>query len=79
MSYVNQVQGNLAHMKLLPPRILPEAYAWSPTVVLGGGALSYERGSPVVRSKLRHRDPQSGHQRGFFFFFFVITLEPSVE
>ena len=31
------LQGYLAHKKMPPPRTLQEAYAWGPTVVLGGG------------------------------------------
>jgi hypothetical protein len=41
------LQGYLAHKKLLPPRILQWAYVWGLAVVLGGGAFSYERGTPV--------------------------------
>ena len=41
------VQGNLAHKKVPPPRTLQQAYAQGPAVVLGGEAVSYERGTPV--------------------------------
>ena len=41
------VQGYLAHKNQRPPRTLHWDYAWGPTVVLGGGAVSYERGTPV--------------------------------
>jgi len=41
------LQGYLAHKKTPPPRTLQEPYAWGPMVVLGGGAVSYERGTPV--------------------------------
>ena len=39
--------GYLAHKEQRPPRTLQEDYAQHPTVVLGGGAVSYERGTPV--------------------------------
>ena len=42
------LQGYLAHKKLPPTRILQQAYDQGPTVVLGGGAVSYERGAPVL-------------------------------
>ena len=41
------VQGYLTHKKTVPPRNLLSAYAWGPTVVLGGETVSYERGSLV--------------------------------
>ena len=41
------VQGYLAHKKLQPPRTLQEDCALGPMVALGGGAVSYERGTPV--------------------------------
>ncbi|KAJ1480153.1 hypothetical protein T484DRAFT_1901603 [Baffinella frigidus] len=41
------VQGYLAHKKAPPPRTLQQAYALGPMVVLGGEALSYERGTHV--------------------------------
>ena len=37
------LQGHLAHEKLPPLG----SYAWGPAVFLGGGAVSYERGTPV--------------------------------
>ena len=40
------LQGYLTYKKTHPPRTLPEAYAQGPTVFLGGGAVSYERGTP---------------------------------
>ena len=44
----SRVQGYLAHKNLPPPRTLRQAYAYGPMVVLGGGgAFSYERGTPV--------------------------------
>jgi len=44
------VQGYLAYKKTLPPRTLQWAYFQGPTVALGGGVVSYERGHPVVLS-----------------------------
>jgi len=41
------LQGYLVHKKTLPPRTLQQDYAEGPVVVLGGGVVSYERGSPV--------------------------------
>ena len=41
------VQGYLAHKKHPLPRTLQWDYTLGPLVVLGGGALSYERGTPV--------------------------------
>ena len=43
-----RVQGYLANEKLQSPRTLQQDYAQSPMMVLGGGgAVSYERGTPV--------------------------------
>ena len=39
-----------AHAKQRPPRTLQQAYASGSTVVLEGGAVSYERGTPVMAS-----------------------------
>ena len=47
-----RVQGYLAHKKLLPPRTIQLDYAQGPTVVLGGGAVSYGRGTPVIEGDL---------------------------
>jgi len=41
------LQGYLAHKKQRPPRTLPYDHAEGPTVALGGGVLSYDRGTPV--------------------------------
>ena len=41
------LQGYLAHQKHLPPRTLQQDYPSGPRVVLGGGAVSYERGTPL--------------------------------
>ena len=46
------LQGYLAYIKSLPPRTLLKACAYDPVVVLGGGVVSYERGTPV-------RDPET--------------------
>jgi len=46
------VQGYLAHKKHPPPRSLQEDYILGPRVVLGGVAVSYERGIPVLRVAL---------------------------
>ena len=40
------VQGYLAHKKPPPPRTLQQGFAQGPMPVLGGGAVSYERGTP---------------------------------
>ena len=54
------IQGYLAHKKLSPARTLLQDYAWGPTVVLGGGAVSYERGTPVGAHKRVHQCPRGG-------------------
>ena len=41
------VQGYLAHNKQRPLRTLKKDYAWGPLVLSGGGAVSYEEGTPV--------------------------------
>ena len=41
------IQGYLTHKKQRPPKTLLWEYAEGPMVVLGRGAVSYERGSPV--------------------------------
>ena len=41
------VEGYLTYKKTPPPRTLQETYAYGPSAVLGGGAVSYERGTPV--------------------------------
>ena len=46
MSQVS-LQGYLAHQKHFPPGTLQKDYTWGPVVVLGGVAVSYERGTPV--------------------------------
>ena len=43
-----QVQGFLAQKKQRPSRTLQKDYAQGPMVVLVGGAVSYERGTPVL-------------------------------
>jgi len=48
------VQGYLAHKKPHPPRTLQQDYAYGPTAVLGVGAFSYGRGTPVPR--IQHVD-----------------------
>jgi len=42
------IQGYLAHKKTPSPRSLQLGYAFGPTAVLGGVAVSYERGTPVL-------------------------------
>ena len=42
------IQGYLAHKKQRPPRTLQQEYAQGPMVVLRGGAVSYQRGTPVT-------------------------------
>ena len=46
------IQEYIAHKKQRPLRTLQEDYAQGPTVVLGGRAVSYERGAPVGKSFL---------------------------
>ena len=41
------LQGYLAHKNERPSRTLHKEYARGPLVVLGGDAVSYERGTPV--------------------------------
>jgi len=41
------LEGYLAHNKPHPPRTVQQAYAQGPTVILGRGAFSYERGTPL--------------------------------
>ena len=49
------VQGCLAHKKQRPPRTPQKDYTYDPSVVLGGGgAASYERGTPVEPFLLVH-------------------------
>ena len=43
-----KVQGYLTYTETHPPRTLPEAYAEGRMVVLGRGAVSYARGTPVL-------------------------------
>ena len=43
-----RVQGHLAHKKPPPNRTKQLAYAQGPMVVLGGGGLPYDRGTPVI-------------------------------
>jgi len=45
-------QGYLTHKKPPPLRILQWPYAQGPSVVLGGRAVSYERGTPVFGLKV---------------------------
>ena len=42
------VQGYLAHTKQPPPKTLQKDSAQVPMVILGGGAVSYERCTPVT-------------------------------
>ena len=42
------LQGYLAHKKHPPPGILQQDYTLGHMVVVGGGALFYERGTPVA-------------------------------
>ena len=41
------LQGYPAHEKHPPPRTLQKDYTYGPMEVPGGGAVSYERGTPV--------------------------------
>jgi len=50
------VQGYLAHKKLRPPGTLLKDYAWGPMAILGEGAVSYERGTPVQHARGRRED-----------------------
>ena len=42
------MQGYLAHKKQRPARTLQKENAQGPMVVVGGGVVSYERGTPVT-------------------------------
>ena len=46
-----RIQGYLAHQNTPPPSTLQQAYAYGPMVVLGGGAISYQPGAPVIYEK----------------------------
>ena len=48
-----RLQGYLAHKKPPLPGTLQQAYTQVPVVVLWGGALSYGRGTHLVRSSLK--------------------------
>ena len=52
------LQGYLAHQKQPPPRTLQQDYVWGHMVALGGGGVSYERGTPVP-----HHDEEGGQGR----------------
>ena len=43
------LQGYVAHENTHLPRTLQLYYAQDPMVVLGGGAVSYDRGTPIAR------------------------------
>ena len=43
----NPLQGYLVYKKQRPSKTIQQDYAKGPTVVLGGWAVSYERGIPV--------------------------------
>jgi len=45
------IQGYLAHQKQRPPGTLQYDYAQGTMVVLGGSAVSYERGTPATRAE----------------------------
>ena len=45
------VQGYLAHKKQPLPRTLQYPHAQGPMVVQGGGVISYEQGTPVLRGR----------------------------
>jgi hypothetical protein len=45
------LQGYLTHEKPPSPRTLQQDFTLGPMVVLGGGAASYERGTPLCCSK----------------------------
>jgi len=48
-------------------------------VALGGGAVSYERGTHVTPPRSHTQPPIPAGVSLFFFIFFCITLEPRVE
>ena len=43
----DELEGYLTHKKQRPPRTLQKDYTEGSMVVLGGGAVSYERGTPA--------------------------------
>ena len=51
MSEVQGLQGYLAHKKQQPPRTLQKDYAQGHMVALRWGAVSYERGTPVLKQR----------------------------
>ena len=60
---VKALQGYLTHKKQPPLRTLQYDYTQGPMVVLGGGAVSHERGIPArfrIRSKVDIRLPEKG-------------------
>ena len=62
------LQGYLAHKKLPPHRKLQLDYAQGPMAILGGGAVSHERGTPVslicVHRMAPRRSSQVDHTPG---------------
>ena len=58
------MQGNLARKKQRPPTTLQQEYAQGPMVVLGGGAVSSERGTPVGASAQTASSPVPAQGRG---------------
>jgi len=68
----DKVQVYLVHKKQIHPRTLQSAYAKGPMLVLGGGALSYERGTPVMA------DPRktTTHHMQYMYVFTIPFLEP---
>ena len=59
MEVVSSLHGHLAHQKPPPPRTLRWEHDQGPMGVLEGAAVSYERGTLVVRGHVRIRDLQN--------------------
>ena len=53
MAIDKDLQGYLSHKKERPHRALQWDYAYGPVVVLGGGAVSYQQGTPVHEALIR--------------------------
>ena len=46
------LQGYLTHKKHIPPQTLQKDHTYGPMVVLGGGAVYYERSTPVFQADI---------------------------
>ena len=67
------LQEYLAYKKTPHPGTLQKAYAYGPMVVLGGGAVSYESGTPVTGRDLA-RPSRKGRHGGHVWFHSAIGI-----